>query len=188
MAGSTIETARLLLVPTTCELSRVERDPERLAAALGARLADDWPHPSMHAALGAWTDELERRPDLAGWLSWHWLLRQAGGCELIGHGGFKGEPNDSGAIELGYAVVSSRQRRGFAFEATSALVAWAASDARVRTIDAEAASDAARSIGLLEKLGFRRLPATDPAVVRFARDVTSCTRAPGTSPFRGRSG
>ena len=146
-------------------LASLERDPDALAAAVGVTVGAEWPPREAEAALGAWRAELLERPESRGWFGWLWLHTADG--ELIGHGGFKGEPDASGAVEIGYALVPSRQGQGYGSEAVAALVAWALSDPRVRRIDAEASVDGHASIALLRKLGFQELPATDPAVSRF---------------------
>ncbi len=159
-----IQTERLVLVAATADISRAEHDGVALAAALGARLVAEWPPEAMIPMLGAWSGELLHRPDLAGWFNWHWLENG----ELVGLGGFKGEPDDGGAVEIGYALVPSRRGRGLAREALAALLGWAFSDARLRRVDAEASADNPRSIALLEALGFRALPAIDPEIARYA--------------------
>jgi [ribosomal protein S5]-alanine N-acetyltransferase len=159
-----LETARLVLVPCDARLTAVERDPAALAAAVGAAVPADWPPAEIVPALGAWHDELTRHPERCGWYGWLWVLRDG---PLIGQGGFKGEPGADGAIEIGYAVVPSQQRRGYATEAVNALVAWAKRDPRVRRIDAETTS--AASARLLRKLGFRELPQIAADVLRFSK-------------------
>jgi RimJ/RimL family protein N-acetyltransferase len=121
----------------------------------------------MADALDAWTEELTRDPSLSGWVSWYWLVRRLDGDQLLGCGGFKGRPDAQGIVEIGYAVCDEHRQRGYAAEAVAALCRWALSHSPVRRIDAETLPHLDASIALLSRLGFRRLPSTDPPVLRF---------------------
>ncbi|MBW2522539.1 MAG: GNAT family N-acetyltransferase [Deltaproteobacteria bacterium] len=165
-----LHTPRLRLVAQTARLARLESSLDALAGALDAEVPTSWPPEEMSAAIGSWTEELSATPKLVGWVNWYWLARADPRQVLIGYGGFKGMPDGDGNVELGYAVLEEHQRRGYAFEALSELIRWAHADRRVRRIAAEARVELIPSIRLLEKLGFRRLPRTDPEVLRYALD------------------
>ena len=81
----------------------------RLAEALGASLAPDWPPEFHDEKTLRFTRDALARPGAEGW--WlHYILHEdvaAGVC------GFKGPPAD-GVAEIGYSVVPSMQRRGLA--------------------------------------------------------------------------
>lgn len=115
-------------------------------------------------------EELRTRSDLAGWLSWYWILRANSPTHtpgtvhrpsdkdprsgiIIGGGGFKGPPDD-GVVEIGYHVLAPHRRRGYATEAVEALLGWAFSHSCVRAVVAETGLRNAPSRRLLEKLGF----------------------------------
>jgi [ribosomal protein S5]-alanine N-acetyltransferase len=70
--------------------------------------------------------------------------------ETIGTAGFFGPPRD-GVVEIGYGIVPSRQRRGYATEATHALIELALAQPGVSEIVAHAESANAASIRVLEK-------------------------------------
>jgi len=70
--------------------------------------------------------------------------------ETIGTAGFFGPPRD-GAVEIGYGIVPSRQRRGYATEATRALIDLARAQPGVSEIVAHAESANTASIRVLEK-------------------------------------
>ena len=71
---------------------------------------------------------------------------------LVGLGGFKGAPVD-GAVELGYAVAPSWQRRGVATAATIQMVAMAEA-AGVRTVVAHTLAEPNASTTVLQRVGF----------------------------------
>jgi ribosomal-protein-alanine N-acetyltransferase len=179
-----LATARLDLVPATAPLLRAEmEDPRLFFRMLGVHAIEDWPPEDLVEALPLFREQLERHPDLAGWLSWYWVLRPEDAPDLrssdrapgpaalailIGSGGFKGRPED-GRVEIGYHVREAHRRRGYATEALRALLTWAFAHPEVRNVIAETAADNAASIGLLEKLGFARAgDGSRPGLVRFA--------------------
>jgi RimJ/RimL family protein N-acetyltransferase len=158
-------------------------DPCRFFHLLGVRAIERCPPGDLVEALPLFREQLERHRDLAGWLSWYWVLRPEEALDLsgpdrapsipapatlIGSGGFKGPP-EGGRVEIGYHVREAHRRRGYATEALRALLAWAFAHPEVRGVIAETAADNAASIGLLEKLGFARAgDGSRPGLIRFA--------------------
>ncbi len=113
--------------------------------------------------------ELADRPELAGWLYWYWIHRDH--RVLVGCGGFKGEPNEQGSVEVGYTVFPEFQRSGYASEATSGLIGWAFTDDRVRSVAAETYPELAASIRVMEKNGLTYMGGgNEPRVIRYAID------------------
>jgi RimJ/RimL family protein N-acetyltransferase len=179
----TLATPRLNLIPATASLLQAEMEDRRLFfQMLGVRAIEDWPPADLVDVLPLFREQLERHPDLAGWLSWYWVLRREDASHragreapssagvLIGSGGFKGRPED-GQVEIGYHVRQAHRRRGYATEALRALLAWAFAHPEVTDVIAEAAADNAASIALLEKLGFARLGhGSEPGLVRLRVD------------------
>lgn len=208
-AARKLVTARLDLVPATAPLVRAEVEAlRRFFQLLGVRAIDDWPPPDLIDALPFFQQELDRSPNLVGWYTWYWVLRdgavsasngslpspkrtrrRAGKAELIGCGGFKGPPID-GCIEIGYYVREGHRRQGYASEALRALLAWAVLDPEVAEVVADTGVENVASIGLLEKLGFARVDGgTRPGLIRFAvrapRDSTARSPDMGGMGFTG---
>ena len=75
---------------------------------------------------------------------------------VVGWGGFKGPPDDAGAVEIGYSVAPSWEGRGVATAAVGKLLceAWAAPDVERVLAHTLAAHNA--SARVLEKAGFAR--------------------------------
>jgi RimJ/RimL family protein N-acetyltransferase len=71
-----------------------------------------------------------------------------------------------GAVEIGYSVVPSWQRRGVATEACKALIegAWGRG---ARAVVAHTLPELEPSIGVLRKLGFSRAASQEPGVIAF---------------------
>jgi RimJ/RimL family protein N-acetyltransferase len=73
---------------------------------------------------------------------------------VVGMAGFKGPPDGEGSVEIAYAIVPSREGRGFATEAATALVSFAFGDPRVRVIRAHTLPTANASTRVLTKCLF----------------------------------
>ena len=167
----TITTPRLELVAATFEHCAAEiSDIAALGTMLDASVPDDWPPPlNDEHSQRFFLETLRERPGSVGWSVWYFILRSEGARTVIGNGGFKGEPRD-GAVEIGYSIVPTFQRRGFADEAVEALAQWAFADSRVDRVIAEALLELEASIAVLRKTGFRACDgASEPGLLRFER-------------------
>jgi RimJ/RimL family protein N-acetyltransferase len=166
-----IVTERLELVPATPESTRAAlAGTSELASSLGVSVPATWPPMFLDAPSLTYTlERLAEGPDQAGWWLYFVVLKDAaGGRTLIGSGGYKGPPSADGTVEVGYGIVSDHQRRGYASEATRALVARAFAVPRVRRVIAETLPELTPSIGVLEKCGFRLTgEGSEPGVIRF---------------------
>jgi [ribosomal protein S5]-alanine N-acetyltransferase len=131
------ETERLRLVPCT---------PERL------REAKERGYP-VGGHVEWYMRELKRDPTMLGWGTWLIQLRDTG--MTIGDAGFKGKPDMSKGVEIGYGFVPSAWGKGYGTETAKALVGWAFRNGAVRvTAETERSND--RSIHVLQKVGFTR--------------------------------
>jgi len=88
---------------------------------------------------------------------------------MVGDAGFKGRPDALGRVEIGYGVAPDQRGKGYATEATNALVAWAGEQG-VRIVTAECLEDNVASVRVLEKTGFRRTSHAGP-MLRWERLV-----------------
>ncbi|HEY3765402.1 MAG TPA: GNAT family N-acetyltransferase [Gaiellales bacterium] len=126
-------------------------DREAATRALGARLSAEWPDPSFvgvlrrHAGAPAGTERFG---------VWVMIERRSG--SVVGDVGFHAPPDDAGTIEVGYSVIPSRRRRGYATEAAAALVGWARSEPSIHVIVAGCDAGNLPSIRTLERIGFHR--------------------------------
>ena len=141
-----------------------------LAAALGVAPPASWPPEHNGPEVFAWVRGLiEQHPDQPGWNTWFIV----GDGALCGTGGHKGPPDAEGSVEIGYSVIPSAQRRGFASAAVNLLVARAFRDGRVHNVRAETLPDGLASQAVLLRCGFvhagTRLDPDDGEVVCFTR-------------------
>jgi len=82
-----------------------------------------------------------------------WMIREKDSGMMVGSLCFKGL-SPEGVTEIGYGIEEEYQGRGYATEAISTVVKWAASQPCVNAIEAEALADNAPSLRVLEKVGF----------------------------------
>ena len=138
-----------------------------LAGALGAIVPDNWP-PELYdrTAMQYSLQDLEDEA-LQGWLFWYLLLTNSN--ELVGICGFKGRPDPTGSVEIGYSILSQFRESGLATEAVMRLIAWAFTHQEVSEVSAETFPHLVSSIRVLEKNGLEHTGAgSEPGVIRYA--------------------
>lgn len=145
---------QLLLERMTVEaLDAAMADVARLGEALKAGVAPGWE--GFPEALPVLRKAEAERPSPSRFGSYFFVLDEP--RTLVGMGGFKGEPNDDGSVEIGYAIAPSFQNQGLATRAVEDLKARAFADGRVRAILAHTLPVRTPSSRVLEKTGFAML-------------------------------
>lgn len=169
----TITTKRLQLLPARVDVLRAAAamDRAKTAELLGADVTPDWPPDLLQDALTPTADHLESGKWKHPWSTYFMMLAEP--YTLVGTCGFKAPPAEDGGVEVGYSVVKSHQRRGYATEATQGLIDFAFADPRVTHVIAETLPDLLPSIGVMEKVGMTFLcsdtsgASGEPHVVRY---------------------
>lgn len=167
----TLETARLRLVAADAALVKLElQNRPSLFAALRVSPPADWPPPlNDNDSFGFFLKSLESDPSFAGWGYWYVIENNSEDKQLIGICGFKGKPDKSATVEIGYSIVPSRQNLGFASEAIAAMIAWAKKRG-AKSVIAETYPELAPSVRVMEKLGLVFEGAgSEEGVVRYRR-------------------
>ncbi|MBK7401986.1 MAG: GNAT family N-acetyltransferase [Myxococcales bacterium] len=166
-----LSTRRLELVAATPALIASDlADARSLTTALSATVPADWPPGEIdRAALEFFAARYAEEGEAAiGWYHWYAIVRAAP-ATLVAGAGYYGPPKE-GRVEIGYSVVASAQRRGYATEIVEALVAHAfacgAHEVVAHTMETNAASTR-----VLARCGFVREGSspTDPTIVRHIR-------------------
>jgi ribosomal-protein-alanine N-acetyltransferase len=153
----TIQTARLTIRPFTREMMLAALDDPAVAGALlGLHVAAGWPNDVERGVLAALTNQIERDPALADWQMQVFIQTEE--RVIIGTGGFKGRPDTTGMVDLGYGIAPAYQGQGYATEAGAALIAWAFAQPGVRRVFADCLATNPASARVLAKLGLRQLP------------------------------
>ena len=165
-------TERLELLPpsrTICAVAAT--DGAALSRLLGLAVADGWPPEHNDAGAFSWLDGKLSKGASAEWLLQFVVLREASGSALplvIGTAGYKGPPDGTGAVEVGYSILPAFQQRGYASEAVRALIARAFADPRVTRVCAETYPELAPSLRVMEKCGLVFVgPGQEPRVVQY---------------------
>jgi RimJ/RimL family protein N-acetyltransferase/uncharacterized damage-inducible protein DinB len=181
-----LRTLRLRLVRGTPAHLRAELESrEAFCAAIGVDVAPSWPPELYDADAIRWTLAwLEANPDDGRW-GFYYVV-EAESPMVIGAGGYKGAPDDTGTTEIGYGIVSERRRRGYAREAVDGWLANAFEDPRVRRVIAHTLPHLEPSIGVLRSAGFRFVgqgnDPSEPSAIQYeiTRELYDATR-----PSRG---
>ncbi len=111
---------------------------------------------TSEAVSPAWLASLRASKEADPWLHGFALVHRENGC-VIGNAGFKGPPDETGMVEIGYGVAPGYQGRGYATEAAAALVGFAFGSGRVRLVRAHTLPTSNASTRVLANCGFNRV-------------------------------
>lgn len=151
-----MQTDRLILVPVSFEFaSKILNHDIHVYEEYGITQTDEWPGGDIMDILPAVRDNLSSVPLPDGFGPWLFIEKREN--FIIGDGGFKGSPNVHGEIDLGFSIIGSKRRRGYACEAASALVKWGLSQSNVTAITADCLIANIASRNLLMKLGMTKV-------------------------------
>lgn len=152
-----LETKRLKLLPFTLDLKRAAMaDRAMFAELLGVHVPASWPGPDLAEALPFFIEVMERDPTV-----WDGIIVHTADQVAIGSMGFRGGPDETGMIELGYSIIPAYRGQGYATEMAAGLIDWAFRTQRVKTITAECLNDNIGSIRVLEKVGMSQIEPKD---------------------------
>jgi RimJ/RimL family protein N-acetyltransferase len=99
--------------------------------------------------------QFDEDPATAAWVTgiiWDEEQQQA-----VGRAGYHGPPDESGMVEIGYAVDPAYRRRGYARAALEALLDRAAKEPSVHTVRVTISPDNEPSLQLASQYGFTRV-------------------------------
>lgn len=99
--------------------------------------------------------DLKNDPTINGWGSWYVIRKEDDA--VIGDIGFKGKPNLNKVVEVSYGLLAQYFNKGYATEAVEELIHWAFDTNQVNKIMAEVLKVNAASIGVLKKVGMKKL-------------------------------
>lgn len=153
----TLTTARLHLIALSlAQLQSFYQDPSLLAVSLNLPLENNITHPLVRQAMRVKIGKMRvAEPKLHHWCT-HWLIVRRDSNLGIGTIGFKGEPDLSGSVEIGYGLAPDHRENGFMTEAAQALTTWAFSQPNCMTVFATTNPHNIPSHRVLEKIGLER--------------------------------
>jgi len=158
-----IQSPRLDLAPVTPEslLIQQRNTPSmraELGAELGAAVPDEWPHENWEPHVFDYLLNLYAQDaEAVGWCRYLLLRHQTGRTPsrtLIGSFGCGFPKPETGESEIGYGILPSWQRLGYAPEAVNAMLPWLRSRRETRAFVAQTFPHLRGSIRVLEKTGF----------------------------------
>src|ERR671920_440773 len=151
MDASSIRTHSLRLIAVEpFHVEALSRDKRELAEVLGVAVPEGWPQfPEAFSSPDGGPRRSERPP--TDWRD-YFFVHQRGGS-LVGNGGFTGDPDDSGVVEIGYEIAPEHRNRGFATEAARAMIGYAFAHEEVRAVVAHTLAETNASNAVLRKAG-----------------------------------
>jgi RimJ/RimL family protein N-acetyltransferase len=130
-----------------------QRGREALSGLLGVAVPLEWPEFPEAFTLPELGDVSADEPELNSWPGYLFVDRSQGA--LIGNGGYSGEPNRAGEVEVGYEVAPAYRNLGYASEAVRALVDNALKVSKVTAVIAHTLAVENASVRVLRKIGFQ---------------------------------
>ena len=147
-------TSRLVLLPASPEQVRAIIAGEYVQASklVGAHIPIGWPFNREAQQVLPWhLSALERDANQQLWRI-RFIINAATEA-LIGSVNLKGPPTERGDIEIGWGLVPEARGRGFATEASKAVIEWAFRMREVRRVTATIPEDNAASQKVARRLG-----------------------------------
>jgi len=169
-----LESNRLVLVAANAGLVRADLSGfETLGNMLDASVPENWPPELYDREAMEWALRMLEDSTIPGWSFWYLLLRgdvpASVPNSVVGICGFKGRPDATGSVEIGYSIISQFRNQGLASEAVDRLVRWAFSHQTVLEVCAETLPYLQSSIRVMKKNGFEFTgPGSERGVVRYA--------------------
>ena len=148
-----IETDRLRLL--ACDLPIVEAfmaGHDALERHLGVRVHPGWVESGGPTLRWVRHEILKPGGDVRWWC---YLPIHREHRRVIGVCGYKGEPDETGGVEIGYEICMDYRKNGLASEAAQALVANAFLDDRVKSVRAHTQTEESASTRILRKCGMQ---------------------------------
>lgn len=153
-----IETPRLWLVPASeSSISDLIAERPLLLGNVPIDVPHEWAdlwieHPG---ALEYTLKGLQNDPSLhdLGW--WGYLVIHCADRTLVGMGGFKGKPDATGTVEIGYSIIEPYRQQGLATEVAHSMSQFALGHPDVKCVMAHTLAVDNYSNKLLKSVGFQ---------------------------------
>lgn len=128
------------------------RNKSELAAILNITVPESWPHFPEAFALSS-NESGELNPPATDWCGYFFIAPKE--RVLVGNGGFKGAPDQSGMVEIGYEIAAEYWNRGLATEAVQGMIDYAFDHEEVQAVMAHTLAEKNASNSVLQKVGMK---------------------------------
>ncbi|GAB3689890.1 GNAT family N-acetyltransferase [Spirosoma flavus] len=150
-----IDTPRLTLIPLTLDQLRLHiADNYQLEKSLGLQKGNRVAWEPVLSIITHFTIPRLKDPTRDPLFHTLWLAIDRQKQQFVAEAKFKGEPDETGTVEIGYGTYPSLCRKGYMSEMVSGLVAWAEQQPGVRRVVADTDTENVASQKVLEKNGF----------------------------------
>lgn len=151
-----IETSRLTLLPLTLDQLRLHvADSTQLEASLGLLKGKRKVVEPLLSVIVHFTVPRLRDPARDPLYNTVWIAIDRQKRQIVADAKFKGEPDETGTVEIGYGTYPAFQRQGYMAEMVSGLLRWAGEQPGVLRVVADTDAENVASQKVLEKNGFR---------------------------------
>lgn len=151
-----IETRRLTLLPLTLDQLRLHvADGRQLEQMLGLRTGHRKVEEPLLSIIAHFTVPRLKDPAYDPLYHTIWIAIDRERQLVVADAKFKGEPDETGTVEIGYGTYPAFQRQGYMAEIVGGLVRWAGQQPGVRRVVADTNVENVASQRVLEKNGFR---------------------------------
>ena len=153
MFMDTLTSGRIRLINCNeAVLTAILRGDDYLAKALSVTVPDQW----SVFGIGVFEYILVKIGDIPSDLKWYsYLPIEKATNTLLGSCGYKGGPDETGVVEIGYEVAAAFRNQGYATEITELLIRHAFANPVVKSIQAHTLAEKNASVRVLEKCQFK---------------------------------
>jgi RimJ/RimL family protein N-acetyltransferase len=149
-----IETERLVLIALLAAdvEGLVAGNHDRVGRTLGIVFPPAWPQDREASEGLAW--HLRHLRTHSAHIPWRIpVIVERASMSVVGSINLKGPPGANGDVEIGWGLVESQRRRGYALEAAAAVISWVAAQPAVKSVSATVPKDNLASQRLAARLG-----------------------------------
>ncbi|CCH51359.1 GCN5-related N-acetyltransferase [Fibrisoma limi BUZ 3] len=151
-----INTRRLTLVPLTLQQLQLHvADSHRLEQTMGLLPGHRQVTEPLLSIIVHFTVPRLKDPAFDPIFHTIWIAIDREKRQIVADAKFKGEPDETGTVEIGYGTYPAFQRLGYMSEMVSGLLAWAKQQSDIRRVVADTDVENVASQKVLEKNGFR---------------------------------
>lgn len=151
-----IETPRLTLLPLTLDQLRLHiADNTQLEASLGLMKGHRKVVEPLLSVIVHFTVPRLKDPARNPLYNTVWIAIDREKGQIVADAKFKGEPDETGTVEIGYGTYPAFQRQGYMAEMVGGLVRWAGGQPGVRRVVADTDAENVASQKVLAKNRFR---------------------------------